>query len=848
MSFNATRLTCFALISAIETDCREALLELETKHEVTIPKGAREAATQRLTRDRKSAGEGLDVLVQYLDFADSYQALLANKKFLSATLSESMQALARQLQALIQVRNRVAHSRPMEIGDLPLALDVAQALVALSAAEWASTKEVVERLQREPSFVLGLTVELPIDPLNQPQHNLPVPDFDETGFFGRTAELKRIKKALLGAYPVVSVLGDGGIGKTAIALKVAYDLLDAKDSPFDAIVWASAKSTMLTDREISNIGGAIQDSLGLFEAAAQELAGNHQAEDQPDPIGEVLEYLEQFKVLLILDNLETVTDSRLRGFLLDLPVGSKVLLTSRIGLGIENPVKLEPLTHEESKRLLRTLSSIRGVEVFKTMNDDALTRLVGKLRGHPLFIKWLVSGVQSGRQPAELVNDNSLLLDFCMSNVWDKLSTPARTVLQSMQIARGPRNLGELAYLSTMSAEKIQSAVLDLMTTNFVTMRHAAEGGLEGSFEPGEFASQYLARHQPPSASLRSQVASRLHELEEIGRDFMAQSRSDPFDPFIIDVRERSDVPTARILHAAVRELRQSNYDLALGHCSEAQVLSPTYGEVWRVQGLAHFYRQDLVTAADDFDRALEHADKSAVMAYHVAAFYADGAGDLERALKVVRTALQTHPRNAALLYQLADLSFRAAQYRDSVGACSILASVPQSIVSGQSYALLSLRAAVFGVEDFFWSDNLGAAAELLEDTVAALEKIAASDMDDTCADWLVHLSILSARLKAAATGNDFLIKRATEFQLSFAQRARVIDPGRLSRQTGQIKRLDDVKRFGFISQGDQDYFFHRNDLSAREDWNLLAPDVLVAFDPETTQKGKHGVRVQPLL
>jgi len=836
------------LISAIETDCREALLALDADGGIRLPAAAEEAAQSRLTRDRKVRGDGIDVLAQYLDFADSYQALLANKARLTVPMGESLTAFSRDLEALVQVRNRVAHSRPMEIGDLSLTLDVSNALVSQAPIEWGSVQETLRRLQSEPAFVLGLTVELPTDPVTQPQHNLPIPDFDETGFFGRASELKRIKKALLGAYPVVSVLGDGGIGKTAIALKVAYDLLDAADSPFDAIVWATAKSTTLTDREISVIGGAIQDSLGLFEAAASELAGEIASTSSIDPMDELLEYLEQFRVLLILDNLETVTDQRLRSFLLDLPVGSKVLLTSRIGLGIENPVKLEPLTLEESKRLLKTLSGIRSIDVLRDMSDEALTRLVGKLRGHPLYIKWLVSGVQAGRRPAELVNDNSLLLDFCMSNVWDKLPQQARNVLQAMQVARGARNLAELAYLTNMSADKIQAAVLDLMTTNFVAMRHAAEGDLEGVFETGEFASQYLARHQPPSAGFRSQVVARVRELEDLGRDFMAESRSNPYDAFIIDVRDRADVPTARLLHAAVRELRLGNYDLALEHCGEAQTLSPTYGEVWRVQGLIHFYRQDIGLAGADFQRAFEYADKSAVMAFHVANFFADGADDLERALRVINQALRLHPKNAVLLHLHADVSFRMGNYRDAVGACIVLSSIPQSTVSDYANSILGLRAAGFGVEDALWRDNVGAAAELLEDMAAALDKIGASEMDELASDWLLHLSSLSARVRLEANGNELITKRAAEFQQIFVQRARIIDPARVSRLTGQVMRIDETKRFGFIRHGEQDYFFHRNDLVARDEWRSLEPNKLVAFDPELSPKGKRGVRVQPLL
>lgn len=847
MSYNATRLTCFALISAIETDCREALLAADVDDSIKWPSDAEKAARDRIDRDRKAVGDGIEVLVQYLDFADSYQVLLANKTALSDAMRTSLATFSPSLQELIQVRNRVAHSRPMEIGDLAATSDTAKALVSIAPGEWETTAATLARLQRDPAFVLGLTVELPADPVRQPQHNLPIPDFDETGFFGRSLELKRIKKALLGAYPVVSVLGDGGIGKTAIALKVAYDLLDAEDQPFDAIVWATAKSTTLTNSEIADISGAIQDSLGLFEAAAQELAGVT-ATAQADPMEELLEYLAQFKVLLILDNLETVTDQRLRSFLLDLPLGSKVLLTSRIGLGIENPVKLEPLSIEESKRLLRTLAGIRGIDVLKMMPDDEITKLVSKLRGHPLYIKWLVAGVQTGRRPAELVNDNSLLLDFCMSNVWDKLGQPARSVLQSMQIARGQRNLAELAYLTAMSADTIQGAVLDLMTTNFVSMRHAADADLEGAFETGEFASQYLARHQPPTAAHRSQIAARVRELEDLGRDLMAENRLNPFDPYTIDVRDRTDVPTARLLHAALRELRGNTYDIALIHCSEAQILSPTYGEVWRVQGLVHHYRQDLNAAALDYERALEYANGSAVMAFHVANFYADGLSDVERAVTVINDAVRAHPKNPVLLFSLGEYSFRLSDYRAAVGACSILAGIPQTAVSAESNAILCLRAAVFGSEQRLWDGDLSATVGLLEDMTLAMQRIGAADMDDVSADLLMRLADIADRVTKESAGHDFLDARAEEFRRSFEQRARVINPSVVSRSTGQIKHIDLGKRFGFISSATGDLFFHRDDLIDKAEWNNLDSNTLVAFDKELGAKGARAVRVRALL
>lgn len=315
-TFNATRLTCFALISALETDCRDLILRLESDNVLQWPTQAIDQATERLIRDRGiTEGPTHTSLVHYLDFADSYQILLANKKYLRVETLKSLNDVKRYLEPMIAVRNRVAHSRPMEIDDLPTSLDVARELTRGDRATWATTDDTLSRLQRSPEYVLGLTIQLPADPDDRALNNLPVPDFDETGFLGRATEIRRIKKAILGPYPVVSILGDGGIGKTAIALKVAYELLDDDAAEFDAIVWVTAKSTMLTAGEIQNINGAIQDSLGLFEEAARTLGGL----GGEDPATELLDYLASFKILLVLDNMETINDEGLRNFLLELP-------------------------------------------------------------------------------------------------------------------------------------------------------------------------------------------------------------------------------------------------------------------------------------------------------------------------------------------------------------------------------------------------------------------------------------------------------------------------------------------------------------------------------------------------
>lgn len=847
MSFNATRLTCFALISAIETDCREAILGLDESSSVSLPEQAVSSAAARLPRGSESGMDDLDVLIQYFDFADSYQILLQNKTNLPNRLRDSVGAVASHLEEMIAVRNRVAHSRPMEVNDLPLTNDLARELVHIDPHSWSTTRETLNRLNREPAFVLGLTVELPSDPLSEPQHNLPIPDFDETGFFGRTTESRRIRKALLGPYPVVSVIGDGGIGKTAIALKIAYDLLDASDSPFEAIVWVSAKATTLTLNEVKNISGAIQDSLGLFEAAAAEL-GTPRGSDY-DPVRDVLEYLEEFKILLILDNLETVTDQRLRNFLLDLPIGSKVLLTSRIGLGsIENPVKLDPLSNEESKKLLRSLAGNRNIQSLRELDDEGLRKITDRLQGHPLYIKWLVSGVQAGRRPEELVGDNSLLLDFCMSNVYDKLSETAAQILQSLQISRGARTVGELAFINSLASHEIQPAILELMTTNFVTMRYSADVNLDSVFETGDFASQYLSRHQVPTTEFRSKITRSVRQLSDIGHGLMADSRRSPYDAFTIDVRGQPDVPAARLLRSALSEARVGNYDLALDYCGEAQGLSPSYPEAWRVEGLIHFYRDDMASANSAYERAFEHAAGASTTSFHYANFVAEGLHDNERALSILQDAVRNDHKNIHLLQGIAAAHFDLGNVRETIAICGVILDFTQSDSVQENSAIMALRSVVFGAESQLWDGNLANCVEYLEDGNAFIQNNGVGNLDLPAADWIIHLKDISSRASSSSSHDSYLKKRANEFEGFYTNTVRTIDSTLLSRQTGMVKNADASKRFAFIQSGDVDYFLHRNDLLDRDAWSAVERDVLVAFDPDTTgHRGPRASHARPL-
>lgn len=847
-TFNASRLTCFAIVSAMETDGRDLILHLdEAGDAASWPSSAEQNARSRYARDNGPRTPSRTDLVQYLDFPDVTQILLKNKSGAQQLVgSDILELLKKQSEKLIAIRNRVAHNRPLEIEDLPTLSDICQTLASKRGDRWAASSETWRRLQADPSYVLGLTIQLRADPVDEPFHNLPVPDFDETGFMGRGNALRQITKHVLGPWPAVSILGDGGIGKTSIALKVAYDILDNHTDEFDAVVWVTAKSSTLTAHEVQRINGAILDSVGLFAEAAKQLGGDGSS---ADPVSELLEYLETFKVLLILDNMETVMDQRLRDFLRDLPRGSKVLITSRIGFQMENPVKLDPLTDGESRQLLMALAHGRNVPVLKNLDSGGIDKLIKKLRGHPLYIKWLVAGVQSGRRPAEIVANDDALLDFCMSNVYEKLSADSRQVLQSMQVMHGSRMQAELAYLNDFSAHQIQTALLELLATNFVAMTRSAVDKLESAYAVGDFASAYLARKKPTDPKMRLLVLDRAQRLGELGSRMTGESRLNRYEARTLDIRGPQDVPTARILRDALKSADQGRIDHAVSLCHEAQKFSPSYPEAWRIEGLVQSLHHDDGLAEAAYERAVEAVEagpSEALVCYHFATYLLDQPGQQERALDLFRRAARTESSPEVLL-GISRAHLHLTNYADTVTTCRGLVDKALTRAQAEDVALLAFRAIGYGLIRELWNGRIGAAVELAELATDFAYALPVEQYSAELVDWLVSAVHWTRHVANAAQADAYLSRRAIEFETKLEQRVRIIDPQQLERKIANAKTPRPDGDFVFLSDQSESRFAHRNDFLSRNQWHRVADESVFAFDRVTGQKGPRAARIRLL-
>ncbi len=220
MAFNLTRMTIYALVAAIEEDLR-ALIKTHIYDEKTIEPELIERAKSRIQKDIGELFSDIDLndLIDYFDLGDTYQTINTNRSHFPEHIAKLIKKLTKEFESIVSVRNRVMHIRPLNFDDLPIVSEFCQKLVDLDRSiPWPNIEQTINSLNDDSSFVLSLEI-VNFDDDKTINHNLPMPDFDETGLIGRDKEVEKVKQLCLGGFPVISIVGEGGRGQIVAVLE-----------------------------------------------------------------------------------------------------------------------------------------------------------------------------------------------------------------------------------------------------------------------------------------------------------------------------------------------------------------------------------------------------------------------------------------------------------------------------------------------------------------------------------------------------------------------------------------------------------------------------------------------------
>lgn len=420
-------------------------------------------------------------------------------------------------------------------------------------------------------------------------HNLPRA---LTPFFGRDDELADLVEHLTGPdYPLVTLLGLGGVGKTRLAQAAAAQLLPY----FPDGVWFVPLSAVVAAPETPAEILKLRVAAAIVTALSTLTAGG-------DPLTLLLAHLKNRTTLLILDNYEhLIPTAGLIVQLLESAAHLRILVTSRQRLnlmceqvyhikGLPVPSLPGSMTEADVRRLLGNHSSLqlfversqRTDHTFRLTVENlaAVVHICQLLEGLPLGIELAaaLATTQGCTAVAEALRDN---LDALASGMTD---LPARHQNMQALIDHSWALLDEadrraLAQVSVFSRSIRADAAAGVLDVSGSGLQRLVDASLLTEAEP-----DYFGIHDV----VRQYAATRLAAMPELERT-TRQRHSAWFLDFILvrEPRLSNDLDAAREVQPELDNIRAAwKWAVAQGDIPRLERTALAYAAVFKALGL----------------------------------------------------------------------------------------------------------------------------------------------------------------------------------------------------------------------------------------------------------------------
>lgn len=284
---------------------------------------------------------------------------------------------------------------------------------------------------------------------------------------------------------LVSIEGLGGIGKTALARAVAFEL--AEHSDLEGIAWVSARQTWLNDQgaieatadaatSLADIVSRLATQLGFTELAGLGVEAK---------LERLAPFLRSTRYLIIIDNLESVSDVELLlPALTPLTRPTRFLLTSRQALSHYPSVTrfpVQPLSFQDSQALVE--SELRRHGRATSLRQEDMASLYEVIGGMPLALKLIAA--QMSHWPLAILLENlrkarhrvpEQLYTFIYRCSWMVLRDQARQLLLSLlPLAPDGEDIEWLRLMSFLSPDDFSEALAQLLDYSLLEVAGPAD-------------------------------------------------------------------------------------------------------------------------------------------------------------------------------------------------------------------------------------------------------------------------------------------------------------------------------------------------------------------------------------
>ncbi|RNB70408.1 NB-ARC domain-containing protein [Brevibacillus panacihumi] len=657
-SFNlSTRIIMFSICTSFEYDLKRHILGSNSKIEYTA-----DMISKVKFRNPKIDIENDEDVLNQLDLGDFIYIITSNP-FNYKINNEKAKILQLYFEKLIPVRNRVMHTKPLELGDRAILIEFLDDIDRkINWINWNETINTRSILNEDPSKLVIKKYIKVIEYNPDVYHNLPDPEFDDTGYIGRKKEVNEIKELVKNRKnQIITIIGNGGIGKTAIAVKTLYELIDDANNDFEAIIWISLKTKTLSKGEFKLIENSVNDISKLYVYGEKNII----ADDSLSPKENLLNFMEHFKVLLVIDNLETINNEEINVFIKEIPEKSKLLITSRHGIGeLEYRYNLDGMNAKDAITYFRELSKYFGLDLYKKSDQEIKTIVNEYLYSSPLSIKWFISGIFNGLDESSLLANKDELVEFCMSNVYQKLSTISKKILQLFLIENKELSLGEIDYFLETNDVVLRQSINELLSTNMIKLA-------SGNYSLNDMARDYLSLYHAPDNEFVISTFSKRKVLNNILQDIKVKNENDPFHPrsLFANLENENRKLASFYLSKALESSSRKSWEESLKFVDKAANISPDYFEVYKIKAYILAEKMELFNALTNYQIALEKCEgkfERATILLLFAVFYVIKMYELEKALELILEAESYRPNEVVILLEKSRILMYLGKYDDA--------------------------------------------------------------------------------------------------------------------------------------------------------------------------------------
>ncbi len=548
-------------------------------------------------------------------------------------------------------------------------------LVRSGARSMPASPSDVRRLLQErqrPTAPISPAVQA-FPPDYQPPviHNLPRPNF--LNFVGREAEIREVFETLDHERAwVISIEGIGGVGKTALAQKVALDLVgrafQTGQTKWQFIIWMSAKETVLEyDDHIETVTPGFQNLDELLDIVLSVTGLRTDAvTDHESKLKAVKEILSTFPCLLIIDNLETVADEAVERFVVDqLPPPSKAIVTSRQRTARKGglTILLKGMETEKAIQMLQEAAQHQGSSVIKSAPRSKLKEIVELTGGIPLALKLVVGQTALGVNLDVVIdrlmhNQSAPILEFCFEETYKDLALESRKLLIAISLFEGPATLEEIIMVAHelygQASRHIEPLVrLSLVDETFDDVREAQTYSMlpltklfveKQAKEVNEFyqaAKQRLAIYR-----LRKQQV----QINDISPDAIKEAKA----------RTELERLAVSLAIQAETEYSSRHYKQAIDFLREAETLAPRLSYVQQKWAYIERRENHISPARERYRQAVEF-DRTNGENYRFWASLETQVGQYEEAARLFREAVLLNALDVRAKHGLANVLLRSA-------------------------------------------------------------------------------------------------------------------------------------------------------------------------------------------